>query len=158
VTSVPLFVTVPVVPVVSTAVTVSVSRSASVSLPTTSTVSPVESSETLGVSSTAFGTSLTELTVMVTVAGGESECVSFAVYVNVSVPWKFASGSYSNEPSAARVTVPCGGLDALPAVIGSASGSVSFARTPVRAGTDRCVSSFTEYASSLASGGWLVAE
>jgi hypothetical protein len=85
VTSVPLLVTVPVVPVVSTPVTVRVWFSASVSFASTSTVSPVESSETLGVSSTASGASLMPLTVMVTVAESVAPLASVIVYVNVSV-------------------------------------------------------------------------
>ncbi len=92
----------------------------------------------------ATGASLTEFTVIVTVAGLDDRLPSVAVYVSVAVPKKFAGGAYVSDPSEANVSEPATGSVALFAVNVVPSGSESFASTPVASGTTSVVSSSTE--------------
>src|SRR4051812_29210265 len=82
------------------------------------------SSFVVTVSSTATGGSSCAATVIDTEA---VEPPGASVYVNVSLPVKFAAGAYVTVPFAASTTVPCDGCETAEIEIGPASTSVSFA-------------------------------
>ena len=96
----------------------------------------------LQLSSTATGASATGVTVMVTVARLEVDTASLAWYVNVSVPFQLATGTYAKLPSALNVKLAAwAGLVSLVAVSVSPSRSVSLWSTPAPAPMVRLVSS-----------------
>src|SRR5439155_9607035 len=103
-------------------------------------------------SSSAATGAVSRRTVSVTVAAFDVRVPSLAWYVKLSGPVYPASGVYEYEPSAFSVSEPCPGSLAFTAVIGSPSGSLSFARTP-GAATVRAWSCATSCASSTATGG-----
>jgi hypothetical protein len=70
--------------------------------------------------------------VIVTVAGVDTSpvTVSFASYVNESVPRKPLFGVYVNDPSGFSARLPLEGPDTSTAFIASEFGAESFASTP----------------------------
>ena len=133
------------------------SESASVSPSSTpgAAIVSVPFSLTEYVSSSATGGVFVELTVIVTVAIFESASPSFALYVKLSVPFQSASGSYTNEPSSAKVNVPWLTSVTRTDVRASESASVSPSSTP-GAAIVSVPFSLTEYVSSSATGGVFV--
>ena len=86
-------------------VIVRASPSTSLSLSSTR-MTTATSSSVVTESLTATGESFTGVTVSVTVTTAESAWPSFALYVKLSVPLKFATGVYVKLPSALSVSVP----------------------------------------------------
>ena len=88
------------------------------------------SSAVVAVSLPAVGASLTGVTVIVTVAGPLTAPPSPAVYVNESVPLKFAAGAYVKEPFGSNVSVPWAGPEPGAAASASPLPSRSLPSTP----------------------------